>query len=571
LKKVLILTAALVAAVVVFTAITLPPRRLALPPAPDETVAGVIHIHTNRSDGLSGPDEIAAAAARAGLKFIVFTDHGDATRAPDSPVYRSGVLCMDGVEISTNGGHYVAIDMPASPYPLGGEAADVVEDVRRLGGFGIAAHPDSPKTELSWRDWTAPIDAVELLNLDTGWRVLAQEPGWAPRQRLAAALLHYPFRPPEVIARLIAPTRALDRWVDIAARRRVVSIAGADAHAKLAPRNADPGDSGFALSLPSYEASFRVMSIHVRPDQPLQGQAAADAAVLMRAIRNGHLYTAVDGFATPPSFDFTATNDHGTVREGDQLSVGGSVTLHVRSNAPATYVTHLHAGRDVLKSEANQEFSVTAPEGPGVYWVEVTGDQSVPARPWLRSNAIYVTSANPPAPIPPPPSPRVARALFDGRTAAGWRIENDPLTPAAVDADGGTGEHPELRFRFGLSGGTAVGQFAALVRDLPEGVPEGAALSFSARAERAMRVSVQIRDTAADRWQRSVYLDVGAAVRTLSFDDFVPVGATRVAKPARDAIRGVMFVVDTTNTRPGSSGRVWFRDVALTTPATSGR
>ena len=91
---------------------------------------------------------VPAAAARVGLKFIVFTDHGDATRRPDAPAYRSGVLCLDGVEISTTGGHYIALDMPASPFPLGGEPRDVVEDVQRLGGFGIVAHPDSPKTEL---------------------------------------------------------------------------------------------------------------------------------------------------------------------------------------------------------------------------------------------------------------------------------------------------------------------------------------------------------------------------------------------------------------------------------------
>jgi len=62
-------------------------------------------------------------------------------RKPDPPAYRSGVLCLDGVEISTTGGHLVAVDMPPSPYPLGGEARDVVEDVKRLGGFSIAHTP----------------------------------------------------------------------------------------------------------------------------------------------------------------------------------------------------------------------------------------------------------------------------------------------------------------------------------------------------------------------------------------------------------------------------------------------
>jgi len=75
-KKLLLVTAAFVAAVAVFVRFTAPPRRLALAAPSDGTIPGIIHVHTNRSDGLSGPDEIAAAAARAGLKFLVFTDHG---------------------------------------------------------------------------------------------------------------------------------------------------------------------------------------------------------------------------------------------------------------------------------------------------------------------------------------------------------------------------------------------------------------------------------------------------------------------------------------------------------------
>ena len=200
MKRVGALTAIVVVVIVAFALLTLPPRRLPLPPFDDGTIAGSLHIHTTRSDGRGTPDEIAAAAARAGLKFIVFTDHGDATRTPDAPAYRSGVLCLDGVEISTAGGHYVALDMPSAPFPLAGEPRDVVEDVRRLGGFGIAAHPDSPKLELAWRDWTAPFDGIELLNPDTSWRVWAEQAvgsaaPWQARRRLMAAVLDYPFRP----------------------------------------------------------------------------------------------------------------------------------------------------------------------------------------------------------------------------------------------------------------------------------------------------------------------------------------------------------------------------------------
>ena len=113
----------------------LPPRRLHLastnPPATPTVVAGVFHIHSSRSDGTGTPDEIAAAAARAGLQFIVLTDHGDGTRQPDPPKYRRGVLCLDAVEISTADGHYIAVGIPKVPYPLAGEGRDVVEDVKR--------------------------------------------------------------------------------------------------------------------------------------------------------------------------------------------------------------------------------------------------------------------------------------------------------------------------------------------------------------------------------------------------------------------------------------------------------
>src|SRR5262245_50102123 len=254
MKRFLLLTAALVAAVAVLVAISLPERRLALPAAADGTIPGILHVHTNRSDGQGSPDDVAAAAARAGLKFVVFTDHGDATRPPDPPQYRSGVLCLDGVEISTTGGHYIALDMPAAPYPLAGEPRDVIEDVRRLGGFGIAAHPDSPKPELQWREWTGPFDGLELMNPDTTWRVWAQQAArgsnapsdvrWRARRGLAASLLVYPVRPPETIARLMNVTPAVDavrHWTEIAARRRLVAVAGIDAHANLALRG-DPSD-----------------------------------------------------------------------------------------------------------------------------------------------------------------------------------------------------------------------------------------------------------------------------------------------------------------------------------------
>ncbi len=563
MTKLVGLTAALAAAVAVLVVLTLPPRRTTLPVVGDGTVAGILHIHSSRSDGLSPPDVIAAAAARAGLKFIVFTDHGDATRAADPPVYRSGVLCLDGVEISTRGGHYVAFDMPAAPYPLAGEPRDVVEDVRRLGGFGVAAHPDSPKPQLRWTGWSAPFDGIELLNPDTSWRILAQEPGWQGRGQLLTALLDYPFRPTETIASLLQPSRAVPKWLEVAQRRRVVGIGGVDAHAKINLRG-DPGDvrNGWSLPLPGYEASFRTMSVHVALDRVWTGNAAADAAVLMRGIRAGHLYTALDGVAGPPAFAFSATNEFGTVHEGDELTAGGPVALHVRSNAPPSFTTVVYAGpRPVTTVRDPQDLTVHASAQPAVYWVEILTSGAHPIT-WLRSNPIYVRSTTPLAPAPPRPPPTVSVPLFTGASVAGWRTEHTPTSRAGVEVPA---LDADLQYTYGLARPAPPAPVAALVIDTPTGIAPSTRLAFTARATQPMRISIQLRggEGEVERWERSVFIDRFDEDRTVFFDDFVPVGQTSTPGPPLRTIRSILFVVDTTHAKAGSSGSLWFKRVDL--------
>jgi hypothetical protein len=570
MTRLLILTVAFAAAVAVVVGVTMPPHPASLAPAPDGTVAGILHVHSNRSDGRGTPDEIAAAAARAGLRFVVFTDHGDATRAPDPPTYRAGVLCLDGVEISTSGGHYLAFDMPPSPYPLAGEPRDVVEDVRRLGGFGVVAHPDSPNPAFRWRDWTAPFDAMEWLNLDATWRRLAQTGGAAGRLRLFAALVDYPFRPAATIASLVEGTGESSRWEETLVRgRRVVLLAGADAHARIALRHQDWGDTRYSLPFPGYESSFRALSIHVRPAAALSGLASADAALVLRAIRGGHAYTAVDGLATPPSFEFTATNTLGTVREGDELGVGGPVTLQVRSNAPHGFTTIINEGQRALVTAPQPNATVEAAGGPAVFWAEVRA----PSRPgdairrWVLSNPIYVGGGSLSSTPPSRPPAAVTRPLLDDRTAAAWSVEHDAASLAALDVPATIGGW-ELRMRYALGGGAPAGQFAALVLNLPNGAATDDRLAFTVRAERAMRVSVQLRKpggatTSWERWQRSVRVEPFDREHTVFFDDLMPIGETGTFRPPLADVRSILFVVDTTNTKPGSSGRLWIKTAAV--------
>src|SRR5688572_28863556 len=123
------MTAALWAAVFLCVWLMLPPATRTIPqPLERPTrVRGAFHVHTSRSDGGGTREDVARAAAAAGLQFVIVTDHGDGTAPPDAPAYLDGVLMLDGVEVTTSGGHYAAFGLAQSPYPLGGPPSAVVE------------------------------------------------------------------------------------------------------------------------------------------------------------------------------------------------------------------------------------------------------------------------------------------------------------------------------------------------------------------------------------------------------------------------------------------------------------
>ena len=568
MKRFLLATAALAAAVAVFTLAELPPRAVALDASwNDGTIPGVLHVHTNRSDGQGTPDEIAAAAAKAGLRFLVFTDHGDATRSPDPPTYRSGVLCIDGVEISTTGGHYIAIGMGAAPYPLAGESRDVVDDVRRLGGFGIAAHPDSPKTELRWTDWDTPIDGLELINPDTSWRVHMAQGG--AKFPLIRALFTYPVRSSATIGRLLTAAPDLDdRWNQILARgSHAVGLAGVDTHANLVLIDSESETGRYALPVPGYEASFRVLSVHVRSDSPWSGAAAADAAALLGAIRSGQLYTTVDAWAAPAAFDFTVTNRSGVAHQGERLAAGGGpVSLHVRSNAPEGFLTTVWRGSEAFAEKVEREFTIDGSDGSAVYRVTIRDPGRSAAPPWLISNPVYVRSAGASPPVEKRAPPVAQLPLFDGHSAAGWSREMDSASLSAIDAVQMV-SGSELRLRYGVTGGSPVGQYAGAAVDTPRGVGAYDRVAFTIRAEHPMRLSIQVRaevpGAAPERWQRSIYVDATDHERSVTFDDMRPVGVTHSPRAIRENIRAIMFIVDTTNSKPGASGRIWLKNVRV--------
>ena len=534
----------------------------ALPPAsagetPD--VRGVIHVHTVRSDGTGSIDTVTAAAARAGLNFVVVTDHGDGTRAPDAPDYRNGVLYIDALEISTNDGHLLALGLPQAPYPLRGDARDVVDDVARLGGFSIAAHPGSAKAELQWTDWTTPVNGIEWLNGDSEWR---DEPWWT----LARSLLVYPFRPPQALALLLdRPATVLDRWDSLTRQRQVVAVAGADAHARVGVRTVgEPYDSGGGGSLhfPSYEALFREFSVSV-PDIRLAGDAATDAQSLIGAIRAGHVYSTIDALGGPARFRFTAAGSSGTARMGDTIPMEGLLTMRVDVRAPVEARITLRRDGAPVASGGGPTLEYRAPGEAGAYRVEVALPRApgVPPVPWIVSNPIYA-GRRPDTPTAPSPSARESLTLYNGGPARDWTIEKSAASDAAINVVETLGAS-QLLLRFALSGAPSDHPYAAFLMPATSAIARQDRLVFTARADRPMRVSVQLRSPGEGngrRWQRSVYLDQTSRRLELPLRDFRPID-TEPALVDLASVQTVLFVVDAVNTRIGSNGQVWLADI----------
>ena len=533
---------------------------LAMPPHPQTLAApggsgirGAIHVHTKRSDGSGTVEQVAAAAARARLQFVVLTDHGDGIRTPSRPAYHSGVLVVDGVEVSGDDGHVVALGLPKMPYPLAGEVRDIVEDVARMGGMAVAAHPGSSKPGLRWTEWTSPFSGLEWLNGDSESR----DEGWS----IARTLLTYPFSAAPSLARMLdRPEAILRRWDELTARRRVVGLAGTDAHARLDVRGDESAGRLAMLPIPGYEPRFETFSM-TAPGITLTRDADQDAAALLDAIRQGRVYSTIDALATPAAVSFSAARGDVAWAMGDFVPpVDGDIELRVDSNAPADSTIVLMKNGEPAATATGRLLRQLVPASPAVYRVEIQlrGAPGKPPVPWVVTNPIYVRAQDD-SPVARSDATATASQYDDGE-ARGWRMETSPRSKAALDVVR-TLTGTELMLRWAIGGTKEESPYAAFAMSAGESIAAYDRLMFTSRADRPMRLSVQFRLANGDRWRRSIYLDETSRQVSVFFDDVRPAGVTAQQRLPVNNVRDVLFVVDTVNANPGAAGQFWIDDV----------
>lgn len=533
-------------------------------PVPLATVAGqptlwrgVYHVHSTRSDGSGTPEDIARAAAARGLEFVILTDHGDGTRPPDAPRYVDGVLLIDALEISTDDGHYVALGLPVAPYRLAGEGRAVADDVRRLGGLGILAHPDSPRPSLAWHDWSVKADGYEWVNADSAWR-------GAGTARLIGLVLSYPWRPSAALTSLAQYPDALVARLDTPTRVPQVALAAVDAHARIGGRREDgPFEAGRPLArVPSYEASFGTFGLMVPwiTGGPT-GEAARDAGSVLQAIRDRLAYAAVFSMASPVWLSYgIAGAPPGTGVPG--LDAHGPATLHVRTNVPAGSVIRIRRNGMPWRERHGAALDVAlAPDAaPAVYRAEVW----LPRRRGWPDLPVAVGGAR----LHNVRAGGSAGTAEDAREGeprvplepTGWHVEHDAASSARMErAPPGAAARATLA----LAPGARVSQFAALVADLPPAPPVWARVRLQVSASAPMRLSIQAREPRAGdglRWRHSLVAETTPSWVTLDASEFRPVPPAAGPLPTGRQ-HALLLVMDTVNSRPGDARTVTVHSV----------
>jgi 3-deoxy-D-manno-octulosonic-acid transferase len=389
------------------TALRIVPSQEAAPPSfplpawGGRILSGVFSVHTGRShDAVGTREEVARAAADAGLDFVVIGDHPPDDRRPGwtfwEPVFMDGVLLEGGQELrSPVAGKVLAVGVDTTYKQWTGDYGAFVEMLEGYRATSFVVHGRGPRGSERWV-W----ESVEGVH---GWEVLdisefarhRLRSLWGP-YHVGTLLAGIPVGlGDEALRHLMREgfdTPAAAAYDSFRVGNRLTATAGANVHPKI---RLGP------LLLPPYGPFFRSLITHVAVPSPLPPSPGEASGLLMEGLRSGDAFVSVGDRERARDFRAGAVDGKGGVvwmGSADAFTEGMFLRAGFARD-PAGRLLY-RVLRNGLESGwyRGEELEWPLP-GPGIYRVEVyrywarVGGLFLRLRPWILSNPLEVSSS----------------------------------------------------------------------------------------------------------------------------------------------------------------------------------
>lgn len=333
---------------------------------------GAIHIHSTFSDGTGNIDKITKAAKKAGLDWIIITDH-NTMKVKDGMYNGVFVICAEEVTPQA-ANHYLAFRTDCEIQA--DEKPEVnVEAVRFHGGFGFQAHPDESSMRknnvkpLKWTNKELTGDGIELWNRFSDWADSLDETDFFT---LAYA---YIFR--ENLIK--GPKKDTLRYWD-AVNNEVEyiypALGGVDAHALKIKKY------GITVTIFPYSYFFNTVTNIICLKDEISGSIEEKKKSILNAIESGNNII-IDRKRSRVIPEIYIQNTRITAAPGDKITKDNNTVLYVNSKKKCEIKVFLNG---VLISETKSkslEYKITE---KGKYRIEL----SLNGRPWVFSNPVKV-------------------------------------------------------------------------------------------------------------------------------------------------------------------------------------
>jgi len=351
--------------------------------APFNSYKGAIHIHTVHSDGGGTIEEVAHAAEKIGLDFVIISDHNAGPEVRHFEGYYGNVLVIIGSEVSAVNGHFLYIPHPDSIFYS-------VEDVRkRLYHFGDAgiilwAHPDLKEHPVT-ADSSSQLNGIEIVNADRLWRR-------ASLSKLVQAVVLYPFVHYVLNVFVNYHPEPIQLWRDIlkVSKHQSIILGSVDAHSKIKITKS------ISWKFPSYERIFQTVNTTIMSNWQLNKDYKHDARIIYSALKSGASYIGFESLGKTTGFSYTILVPDTVLFMGSVIKGNNGKKLCVTAPHSVDIRTYIKTADSTVATTSIPSFEFT-PQSPGSYYVEVYQLRKSFLRtktievPWIISNAITIT------------------------------------------------------------------------------------------------------------------------------------------------------------------------------------